>query len=126
MSNFEESAKAIESDYRFAPVGMAVGSFWGGSLVAGLTAFLMSTGIAKGIVPTHIVDNQRVLFTNDYVGLYDGIAIAAVLLIMSVLLGLATQGAVSKKGNLGSLWKLMLLIPAITFVLTVGIIAVKH
>src|ERR1700678_4517116 len=86
MSNFEESAKVIESDYRFAPVGMAVGSFWGGALVAGLTAFAMSTGIAKGLAPTTIVDNQRVLFAHDYVGLWDGITVAAVLFVMSLLL----------------------------------------
>jgi hypothetical protein len=126
MSNFEESAKAIESDYRFAPVGMAVGAFWGGALVAGLTAFVMSTGIARGFVPTKIVDNQRVIFANDYVGLYDGIAIAVVLFIASLLLGVAAKGAVNRKANLGGLWKLMLLIPALTFVFTVGVIVVKH
>jgi hypothetical protein len=104
---------------------MSVGSFWGGSLVAGLTAFLMSTGLAKGWLPSTIVDGQRVIFTHDYVGCYCGLAIAVLLFGMSLLLGLAAQGAVTKKANLAGLWKLMLLIPAITFIATVGIIVVS-
>jgi hypothetical protein len=127
MSNYEESAKAIETDYRYAPAGMAVASFWGGALVAGLTGFAMSTGIARGIgVPTTIYHGERVLFTRDYVGLYDALILVVVLLTLSVLLGLTSMAAVSKKKDLGVLWKVMLVIPALMFFVTVFIIAVNH
>ncbi len=109
MANYEESAKAYENDYKFAPVGMAVGSFWGGALAAGLVAFVMSCGIAKGAWGSTIHDGQRTLFANDASGLFMGIKFAVVLLAVSIALGLIAYSATGMKRDLGALWKLSLI-----------------
>jgi hypothetical protein len=124
MSDIDATSESYDVDYSYAPVGMFVASFWLGSLLVGLVAFLFSCLTAKGIAP-YIIAGQRTWFTNDVDGVVDGVLVMLVLFLLSVGVGLAGRMATLKKRKLDGLWKLAIFaIPATATILAVASIFV--
>jgi hypothetical protein len=122
MSEMETTAEQpYEVDYKFAPVGLFVCSFWLSCLVAGLIAFAFNVLAAKGFAP-HIVDGQRSWIIDDVHGVLNGVAIFVVLFTLSIILGVMGRMATLKPGaNLNGLWKMSLYgVPLLTAVMTIG------
>jgi hypothetical protein len=114
MSNYEETARAFENDHSYAPVGLFVLPFWTGALLLGLFGFLITVLTATGR-HTFIVHEER--------GIYDGIGLAILLIVLSALNGLLGRTFALKKRDLAPLWKLAIAIPVVVVLLAVVTVA---
>ncbi|HWD41229.1 MAG TPA: hypothetical protein VG944_20460 [Fimbriimonas sp.] len=123
----EKTAEAYPDDKAYAPVGLGVATFWMGAVTLGLAAFVVSDLVSKGSWAPHIVGNNRVVFENDVHGLYDGLALAAILLVISFLMTFAGRTAVKANRKLGGLWRIAFLgVPALMLVLFFIAITLYH
>src|SRR5579862_8524945 len=118
----EETAKAYDNDYIYAPVGMFVLPIWLGSLALGLAAFALNVYVAKGF-GSYIVDGQRSWFKSDITGVKVGVECFVLLMVLSLALALVGRIWTLKKRNIDPLWLLAKAgVPG--FVLLVGLVLI--
>ena len=120
MSDIDATSESYDVDYTFAPVGLFVTSFWIGSLVVGLIAFVFNCLTAHGFAP-YIVDGQRSWIKDDAHGVQDGVVVMLVLIVLSTVAGVVGRLTTLKGGKLDRLWPVSLyLIPGIAAVLAIA------
>ncbi len=106
--DIEETTKAYENDYAYAPVGLFVLPLWLGSFLLGLFAFFLNFAVAKGLSPfaPYIVGGQRSFFQSDETGVKVAAFVMLLLVVLSLALAVVGRLMTLKKQNLDGLWKL--------------------
>ena len=118
MADTTDPTGGNELDYDYAPVGLFCLTFWTSAIFIGLTGFAVTILTAKGFGP---------IILNEDHGITDGLAIAGILVVISMIMGFTGKAMVQKRQNLDAMWKLAyLVIPAAMVVLTIASIVVNH
>jgi|GEM_PF-5956436 len=118
MADTTDPTGGNELDYAYAPVGLFCLTFWTSALLVGLVGFAVTIITAKGIATVvHHEEN----------GIFDGLGVFAVTLILSILMGFTGRSMVLKRKNIDTLWKLAYAgIPIAMAALTVAALAVHN
>ncbi len=105
MAEQQLEAPAYDIDTQYQPVGLAMVTFWAGTLALGLFGFLLSTLSAYGHGP-YPAPKKIPGYDASVHGIMDGAIVVIVMILCSVGLGFLGRLFIIKGRSLRPLWKL--------------------